>query len=358
LCEWAAAKELHDVARLQAYHILLRDRDHEPSHLLLGHRPAKAGFRWRLGETFVSAADFAAAARERDFELRSEHFVVSGPTGLRTAVDALFDLERLYVAFCTELAPHLRAAEVLEPLVVRVAAGPRKLSKLNATLAYPYCDPTAAGDNVVHTYLDPPMPLPRWLFALGTEQLLYATLVVRKSGPPSTLDERIAPWLEVGLGQWMEARASGSAGYAKFGPPALAQLENGTVLAYRPYGVENLIHLRYMAFHEDARATPYHRANVATFVAFLMDETAEIAGKPQGARGELLEYARQCFAEGKGNSSSLFDQVFSPKAKRIEDLEQPWIAWLSARLGIPAVRRKVLLDTSRSIRARTLGPLR
>jgi hypothetical protein len=143
--------------------------------------------------------------------------------------------------------------------------------------------------------------------------------------------QRLAAWVDVGLGQWVESCLRNSEpGYAAPSPPKLDRGQAALVLQERRYGLPNMVGLRYGMFHNPATATDYHWAISSTFVAFLM---ADDAG---GLRSKFLEFVRQAYAGGKGSSSSVLDRVLGV---RLEKLEQPWLDWVARTAGVPATHR-------------------
>ncbi|MEZ5965772.1 MAG: hypothetical protein R3F56_18195 [Planctomycetota bacterium] len=350
LAETAQSMGLDAIARLQAYHVLLRDPDHGPAHAMLGHTGSPGKWRWQWEGTSVPASSIPAKTLGHRFTLRSEHFVLESRGGLRAAVDTLFDLERTYTAFWRELGAEIRPRAVFSPITVQVHGSLRDMPKLSTTVAEPYCDPTARGDGVVTTYQEGTMEHPARLVAVTIEELLYRTLLDPKATLPTSLDRRFAPWIEVGLGRYFESRGQGRPGYLRFGDVKLDRVLAAQVLNYRPYGLENFVHVAFTAFHEDDVVAPFHFAHAAMLVTYLMEPKATAGRPPVPVRPRFLEYVRLCFHEGKGNSSSTLDSALGKEIGRVENLETPWIQWLAAAAGQPAVRKKHLLRPRRSVR--------
>src|SRR5690606_34858391 len=122
LAEWAASRQLHAMAQVFAYRILCIDPEHAESHQLLGHRRRGSAWLWRRGDRFMPRAAFDAYVADigHPFELRSEHWWIKTDAGVRRAVDALLDLERLYLFFFDRFGNDLDAYEVLRPVPVLV----------------------------------------------------------------------------------------------------------------------------------------------------------------------------------------------------------------------------------------------
>jgi hypothetical protein len=115
------------------------------------------------------------------------------------------------------------------------------------------------------------------------------------------------------------------------------------------------VHLRLLHFFEDAGNASFHLANTAMFVAYLMDPDARAGSPPVAVRARFLDYARACFHEGKGNSSSLLDEKLGAEIGRVENVEAPWIAWLAAKARMPATREKYEIPAARSLRRLLIG---
>ena len=190
-----------------------------------------------------------------------------------------------YAAFWRELGPDLHPRSQFAKIEVHLHPSLQDLPKLSSTMSEPYCDPSVRGGGTVHTYQEATMPRPARLTAIAIEQLLYRTLLDPRATPPPTIDERIAPWVEVGLGRFYDSRASGKAGYLAFGDATVDPLLAGQVLRYRPYGLENFIHVTFFGFHEDPVVAPFHIAHAAMLVTYLMDGK-NTAGSPAVSRSK------------------------------------------------------------------------
>ncbi len=354
LAEIARGRGLEDLARLQAWHVLLRDPDHEGAHAMLGNQGKKGDWRYRWENGFVRPDELARKTATR-FELRSEHFRLRSESGLRVAIDALFDLERTYAAFWRELGKDLRPLSLFEPVEVELHPSADALPRLNSDIAEPYCDPSLRGGSLVHTFLGAPNERPAGLPGVTVEQLLYTTLLTPKATRPNTFEERIAPWIEVGLSQWFSSRAQGRPGYLRLEAPKLEVVLADRTLRYRPYGLEKLVHLRMQQYYEDRNLAGFHVANTTMFVAWLMDPAARAGTPAVDVRPRFLAYVRACFHDGKGNGSSLLDDSLGREIGRVERTEAPWIAWLSTTSGIAATRTPYDLPVPRSLRRLLIG---
>lgn len=330
LVEWATSKQLDTMARLQALHVIAQFGDHDEAHAFLGHRKSGDTWLWPEGSRWLSAKAYTEYTDDwgHPLVLTGEHFVLHTNAGLRIGLDALFDLERLYGWWFDTFGKQLRPRTVLDDsmdyYVHRGVDGfPAWTS--NGT---PYYFPQPNGDDAF-TFVDQ-APRPELLFQLGVEQLMYNTLADGFGTTPANPKDRFAAWVEVGLGQWAQSLMRGPAGYAEPQEPTVDRHQALIVLRSRPYGLENMIGLRYGRFHDVTKFTDQHWAMVSTFVAFLMADK-----QAPKTRDNFLRFVDLVYNGTKGSSSSLFDKTMGTK---IEKLENPWIEWLEQEVGVKAHR--------------------
>lgn len=328
LVAWAKSRGLESMAQLQALHVLLEEPDHEGAHEFLGHRKRGDSWSWPIDSRWVTREAYDAHISEwgHPLILEGEHFRIRTDAGLQVGVNALLDLEHMYVWWFDTFGEALRPREVIGDLMdFHVHRGVDGFPAWSST-QLPYYVPQPNGDFSA-SYVDGPESSPALLLQLGSEQLLYNTLADGMGVGQIDLKDRLAAWIDVGLGRWIQSSFSGSPGYLAPGEPTLDRSLGALVLRRRDYGPENMIGLRYARYHDATSQAELHWANTATFVAFLM-------GDP-GRRQKLLEYVELAYGQTKGNSSSLFDKVMG---QRIEAMEKPWIDWLEQRTGISASR--------------------
>ena len=123
MAQWAADRELHDLARLTALDVVLRAPDHEGAHTLLGHRRRRGEWLWPCdGEWKTFAALQAVRADwQHGWCIAGECFQVQSNAELRRVVDALWDLERFHVVWFDRFGGLMQLHEVLGPkLEVRI----------------------------------------------------------------------------------------------------------------------------------------------------------------------------------------------------------------------------------------------
>jgi hypothetical protein len=353
--EWSLVEDalragLERMARLQAYHVLLRDPEHAAAHALLGHERKGAAWAWTLDGKQVSSERFDARGSDWNHRLvlESEHFTVETDCGLRRALDVLFDLEGLYVWFLQNLGPPLRAAEdVDEPEDERMTFlvyASRTEFQQRRTDEGGYYDPsgtasaTSGSSNVVRTFYPPEDERPDLLFELGTEALLYSTLVLGR-----TRDEaddklrRLSHWADVGLGYWVARHAGREPGYPEFRPPFRApfQLDPETArLSLEPLRpphllsrgrseLANLVDLPWIELIGNDPEAILSRARSCTFIPFLLEGRSQ--GLAEKGRDAVWTYFREVYCTQKANASSAFDDGL--EGGRAEEFEDAWKAW-------------------------------
>ncbi len=357
LVEDAQRVGLDHMARLQAYHVLLRDPEHRGAHRFLGHEQASSVWQWSLDGKQVTRERFEELSADWNHRLvlESEHFTLETDCGLRRGLEVLFDLEGLYLWWMEHLGPCLRAAEDVDSpaeekitfLVHRDREAPGFQPRDSDR--EPYYDPSgrctavSGGFNVARTYFTADGRRPLFLFELGTESLMYSLLVLGR-----TRDEaddklrRLSHWAEIGLGFWVAQHCGGEPGYPEIRPPfeRRFQLDRDTarmslqrpgpshLLRRGPDELPSLVTLPYLELIGDDPDVPLARARCCSFVSFLIEanhtveEGAQMTG---GSRDGLWSYLRTVYCTQQANSSSAFDDGLG--GAKVEMLEDAWKAW-------------------------------
>ncbi len=361
---------LRHMARLQAYHVLTKDPDHAGAHEFLGHRRSGSKWKWELDGKSVSAEQFEERSADWNdrLVLESEHFTIETNCQLRKALDVLFDLEALYLWWMENLGPILGASEDVDDpreekitFLVHRSADESSFLKLDSRRE-PYYDPsgeTTARDgsfNVARTYMTPDGYLPLRLFELGTESLIYSTLLLGKTKgrqPTATMRQH-ALWVEIGMGAWVARHCGGKPGYAEIQKPfqkdfqldptdarlTLQPLDRPHSLLLTKHEVTNLIGLSHEDFVGSSENIPLCRARCASFVAFCIEADHPILAKKKEvgrSRAGIWSYLRDVYGTPKAHSSSAFDDSLGGK---IEQLEEPWKTWTQSFTSSAAGRKK------------------
>ncbi len=324
LAEWADAEELPKLAAVQAHRVLLLEPDHREAHERLGHREHKQhGWLWPEGSRWLPRDEFVKHHSEwgRAFTLESETFRVQTNAGLDVAVYALLDLERLHTALFTEFGAKLGLREVLEPIELQVHSTAEAFPSWGFA-KIPYYVPPPHGDFGA-TWAEGIGPRPHRLFEVGTQALLHRCLA--RGAGMQTSQHRLNATAELGFARWMETRWSGPAGRAEIGPWTIDMVTVDLARSARKYGVENLLHLGirdhfYGGPFSEQVDVGTHWAAAHAFVAYLLDEHTD----PDRSQ-QFFAWLKLALAEGKGDSSSVFDDAFGID---VEELEGPFEQWL------------------------------
>lgn len=350
----AQAVRLPLMARIQAWHVLVRDPEHEKAHEFLGHTRSGDGWKMEIDKKKVSAKKFEELSRQwkHRLVLESEHFVVESDCGLQRTVELLFDLEGLYVWWMHNLGKLLHATEdVDDPRTEKMTFFVHKdvESFVPVSGKVPYYDAsgevptTFGGRNVVGTFYDPQATRPREFFELAAQALIYSTLAMGEvKGETWEEFRRNAAWVELGLASWVAQHASGPPGYASFREPmdgtfrlewevarkSLEQVSPAHVLHDARHELTNLIGLSHENFVGNSADIPLCKARCASFVSFLIevDPPVRKGKKAVGSgRSGLWYYLREVYGTPRAHSSNALDDGFG--GGKVETLESAWKAW-------------------------------
>lgn len=366
LVELAQDLDLDRMARLQAYHVLTQDAGHVGANELLGHVKAGKSWRWRLGKKLYTHDKFHERIQDwgHRLKLSSVHWDLETDTSVRQAVDTLMDLELLYLYWMEEYGAELFAGEgvIYDASRMRIelyrdASDKGFTNKINK-LAEPYFYPAqlsggaaAPSVNTIYTYYKSRgAPRPESLFDLGTQQLMYTTLLLSrfKGSAPRQVNSRLCHWVELGMGHWIAGHLGGPPGFAAEQPvfradPAVRELSQ-VVMKTGPLSknwvrreITNLIGLTHDQFNttgssaktvEGHRRAEVYRAKARSLFLYLVQEDPVVLDRhkrPAGSGREgLFHYMRDVYSTPTGQSSSAFDDGLNG---RVETLMDGWVEW-------------------------------
>lgn len=319
LVEWAASKNLDGMARLQALSLVFEKPKFEKAHVFLGHKlRGKDKWLWPVGDRHRKFADYQKhhAKWGSALQLTGEHFKVKTTAGVSHAVKILLDLERMYLFFEDTFGAGVQTEEVLKPIEMHVYASLSRFPSISSR-KLPYYDPRS--DHGM-TFFLPDGKRPAQLFAIAAQSLLFHTLA---GGRASQTRGHVCAWVEIGLGQWMESAFGGKPGVAAPLPKvSLDTLVASTVSRMRPR-LKRTTHLQYDLFHELSRRVNMRWDATNALVHFLMSE------KPDPKRRQrFMDYLRQAFHKGLGDSSSAFDAAMG---EPVEKLQVKFFRWLQTK---------------------------
>lgn len=322
LVEWARTHELPALAQLQATWLALQ-HDLDAAHEFLGHERGAKGWLWPHDGKKLLRAQFDEALARAPLTLVGERFTLRCDANPVAAAAALLDLEQLGAVWLQRFGAALQLREVLRPIDVVVHGSPDAFPKWGFR-PLPFYEPPPHRD-VALTFWAGPLPQrPQRLFFVGTQGLLYRTLIGEADRGSDR--DRVSAWLEIGFGMVMEHALQGDAGFAAPAEPRREDLQALTALG-RDYRLTHLLQLpMYGSFYlTDDTATAVNWSAATMFVTWLLQPDND-----PPTRAKFLGYVRDALGAKKGAGSSLFDDAMGC---RIEDLDEPWRRWLAARAG-------------------------
>lgn len=323
LIDEANARGLPGLARLQAMWLALGDDGDEKAHEFLGHKKGDKGWLWEHEGRRLTKEQLDVALQKQPLRLVGERFALRCDAGLRTNVGALLDLEHAGAVWFARFGKELEVREVLAPIEVVAHRNADEFPKWGFR-PLPYFVPAPHGDQARTFYAGPAPLRPERLFFVGMQGLLYHTLIGEIDRTSDR--DRVCPWLEVGLGMWLELTMQGPTGFAAPGEFRGQDIQALTALG-RGYRLTHLLHLpMYGSFYlTDDTATATNWSAATMFVAWLLEPD----NQPK-TREPFLRFVHAALKDRKGDSSSLFDKMMGC---RVESLDEPWRAWLAKKAG-------------------------
>jgi hypothetical protein len=319
LVDWAKSQQLDNLASLQAMELVLQDDDDAAMHKFLGHSQRGGVWRWPNGSKTQTLEQLHESIRKRPLRIEGERFAIRFDTSLLLNVHALLDLEQLGVSWFEMFGQDLRLKEVLKPIEIQTYRNPTEFPKWGFR-PRPYFEPPPHAD-LGRTYYTGANPTrPDDLFFLGTQGLLYRTMIGQVNQQSSR--DRACAWVEVGLGMHMQQIMKGPAGFALPSQPGKMDMHAIGALG-RNYRLTHLTHLpMYGGFYLTSdRTTATNWSAALMFATWLLDDDK----KSKPTRDDFLSYTRAVLADHQGDSSTTFDRVMG---QPIEQFDEPWRAWL------------------------------
>jgi hypothetical protein len=304
--------ELFDEESLLRWKLVLLWPASEPYHKELGHELREGVWGLKEGERWVALKEWLAPRElKNSWKLASTHFELKTDGPLDAAIDALLDLECLYLAFFQKFGHDLHSYEVVERVKVEIQSRKRNFSAPTKA-AVSWFDPRA---NVI--YLDGQKGLDRARMLMdGTRALLC-----NSGSRQRVIDGVIPPWVEAGLSTWVGWNLHGEIGRAVWDPlPFAAMLKKvAETDAREPIKLTKLLNSAPLAFDESALGQE-HYAQAFTFIDFLLGSAGE------KYRLRFLEFLRNTY-RGKGSPPQFYDamQLKGP------EIETEWLAWVKAQ---------------------------
>lgn len=319
LVDWADSQGLTNMAKLQAMELVLQDDRDEAMHRFLGHRQRGRSWLWPNKGKHQTLEQLQSSMLKRPLRIAGERFALSCDTNLELNVSALLDLEQLGVTWFELFRDDLELREVLKPIEIQTYRNPTVFPKWGFR-PRPYFEPPPHSDIGRTFYAGVKPTRPKDLFFLGTQGLLYRTMI----GEVNQVDrrDRACAWIEIGLGMYMQQIMRGPAGFAQLSEPDRLDLKAIGALG-RNFRLTHLTHLpMYGSFYlTDDMATATNWNAALMFVMWLLDDTKQ----KDKTRSAFLSYIISALSKRQGDSSSAFDRLMG---KPIEQFDEPWRAWL------------------------------
>jgi len=303
----AQAKEMNltGEAEIYAWSRLLRQRDLEPAHLVLGHK--KRGKSWVLpldgrwvdwDKRVELAKDWGSA-----WQLTSLHYELRSNLPLQTSLDALLDIERLYRAFFEVFGAELSLYDVCKPMHVHLHADAASYPEVGTEDGLYEAD-----TDTLRVKADKGLPF--WVVAHElTHQLLQDTAVREKSDGDS-----LPPWLNEGLADYMAACVQHTAPLVFVAGAPEATRFQAHASAKDPFDLTRVLSFSSGDYFSTSdRLLKY--AQSYTLVHFLLH------GREGRYRAAFFEYLREVY-RGKGSSTDLKSAL----GVDWRQLEKEWIA--------------------------------
>ncbi|HEX6813193.1 MAG TPA: hypothetical protein VF384_16335 [Planctomycetota bacterium] len=332
MAQWAADRDLPDLARLVALDVVLRDPDHEGAHTLLGNRNKGGQWRWQSGDEWTSLAELEDARSHwgHRWQIDSEHFHVESTAELRRVVDALWDLERFHLVWFEQFSDALRLCEVVGPKMnfeiwrdERRFVGMRTVTGRVAGKTPYYRQRGWEVTAVARTYFaDVNAERPVGVFEVATSHLLYRTVA---DDPNVASVYRPAAWAELGLARYLQRRMTGPAGVATLGPWHIDAAEARIVLDHPERDLDHVAQFdtkKYYLQVSDDNLFEWPAAELA--VAWLLE-----SGQQSGLRNGLFGYLEEVLRKMLGTSSVVLDRHLG---QPVQQLDKPWRAWIKQQV--------------------------
>ena len=328
MVSWATDHELHDLARVAALDVVLRDPDHQDAHLFLGHRRQQRGkWAWPCDDQWLPLAELAKvrADWQNGWRLAGEHVVVQSNADLRRVVDAVLDLERFHLAWFERFGEPMRLYEVVgEKLDVRIWRDTSGFPRLSSADRPYFFHRVLEAAHCATFFAEPNASRPLRLFEIATAHLMYRTIA---DDPTLRSYYRPATWAEIGLGRVLERSVTGPAGALVLGTWRIDEASARLVLAHPE---RDLLHVAQIDTKKQLVAvsdvTEFEPIAAELAVAWVLTSPESRTLRP-GFFGYLLEVVRGT----KGTSSTALARNLGEP----QELDKPWRAWIRREIAPP-----------------------
>lgn len=295
-------------ARLMQWYAALQQPDNATIHAMLGNREQNGRFLVEIDGKWVpfEKADALGTDFDDAWRVRSEHFAIRCAAGLRSGLDTLMDLERLYWTMHDLFGAVLELPELVETVDVRLYRSREQMPSLGTHVGAYFSTDEAA----LYTCMADGKP-----FALmheATHALLHY-LFVRTARTRGTLPA----WLDEGWAEYMRGRLP----LSQPGKPqllahseapehvqAMATADRGDL-----YGVHRILNFKSSDFSASTHQQLKYAQAWALFRFLFESQDAAL-------REHFDQYLRDA-VRGRGQAST-FRRLFAADEQRLDT--EPW----------------------------------
>lgn len=311
LAVFARRMGLNEEARVFALRSIASDPDNAVAREILGHERKDKGWfakedgrRWAWAERVKRSAEYGQA-----WELETTHWKLRTNLPLAEATTAILDLEGVYDAFMTVIAPEVGAYHLSEPLLAQIHADRQSFPEAGGSRGYYDRDARVL-------FVNAEGGLDRGLMVHEAQHQVLAAASVLAPGARG----EISPWLEEGLAEYFRVTLKGPAGRLKYDPDAIDTVAiRSQVHAQRTYELNRVLTFDSSDFlstsHQDLKY-----AQSYTLVHFLLHADGE------RWRGRFFDFLRGAW-QGQGSSTDL-EKALGAKS---EAIQKAWTTWVTAR---------------------------
>ncbi len=302
---------LAEEARVFALRSIASDPDNAVAREILGHERKEKGWfvkeqgrRWAWPERVKRSADYGEA-----WEIETTHWKLRTNLPLIEATNAILDLECVYDAFMTVIAPEVGAFHLSEPLLAQIHADRGSFPEVGGSRGYYDRDARVL-------FVNAEGGLDRGLMV---HEALHQVLAAASVHAPGARGE-IAPWLEEGLAEYFRVVLKGPPGRLKYDEDAIDMVSiRAQVHAQRTYELNRVLTFDSSDFLSTSRQDLKY-AQSYTLVHFLW------RADDGRWREKFFDYLRGAW-QGQGSSTDL-EKALGAKS---ETIQKAWVAWVTQR---------------------------
>jgi hypothetical protein len=301
---------LAEEARTFALLAIANDPENDIAREVLGHQRTEKGWSVREGARSTSweEVEKRSVDFEHAWELETTHWKLRTNMPLYRSAATIIDLENVYNAFMTLIAPEVGAFHLCQPLEARIRAEKGARAALGAQRGY---------DREARLLqLDAEDQLDRGMMV---HEALQMVLVATSSLAPGAKGE-IPPWLEEGLAGYFRVTLEGLPGRLKYDVDAI----DGAAMRVQARAEKTYALARVVSFDasdfQSTSSEDLKYVQAYTLVHYFLN-----ADGGQW-RSRFFDYARGAW-NGKGSASDLEHAI----GQDLDAIDKAWNAWVQER---------------------------